>query len=63
MESREIEKLLIRLNRVSSDITISVNYGKGSPTKAQQLEQKRVAKKLSKAFNLDYDYLMDRLTD
>lgn len=62
-ENKEIENLLVRLSNVSRDMTKSVNYGNGSITKKQALEQERTVKKLSQKFELDFDYLMEKLNE
>lgn len=62
-ENKEIEELLIRLSKVSSDMTNSVNSNFGAATKKQMLEQERVVRKLSKKLELDEQYLNERLSE
>ncbi|MEB6038210.1 hypothetical protein [Staphylococcus pseudoxylosus] len=62
MENREIEDLLIRLSRVSRDMTKSVNAS-GNMTKKQIKEQEIVVRKLSKKLGLDSEYLDDKLNE
>lgn len=62
MENREIEDLLIRLSRVSRDMTKSVNAS-GNMTKKQIKEQEIVVRKLSKKLGLDLEYLDDKLNE
>lgn len=62
MENREIEDLLIRLSRVSRDMTKSVNAS-GNMTKKQIKEQEIVVRKLSKKLDLDSEYLDDKLNE
>lgn len=57
----DVEHLLLRLARVSSDITKSVNFGGGSITKAQDKEQDVVLNKLSKVLDIDKDYIKSEL--
>lgn len=62
MENREIENLLIRLARVSSDMTKSTNFS-GTVTKKQTNEERIVIEKLAKKLNLDAEYLKANMND
>lgn len=62
MENREIENLLIRLARVSSDMTKSTNFS-GTVTKKQTNEERIVIEKLAKKLNLDAEYLKENMND
>lgn len=59
----EVENLLLRLSKVSSDMTNSINSNFGSITKKQIKEQEVVVKKLSKYLNINQKKLLDRLND
>lgn len=56
MDIREVENLLIRLAKVSSDMTKSTNFS-GTVTKKQTNEERIVIKKSAKKLNLDAEYL------
>ena len=58
----EIEDLLIRLARVSSDMTKSTNFS-GTVTKKQTNEERIVIEKLAKKLNLDAEYLKANMND
>lgn len=62
MENREVENLLIRLAKVSSDMTKSTNFS-GTVTKKQTNEERIVIKKLAKKLNLDAEYLKANMND
>lgn len=62
MENREIENLLIRLAKVSSDMTKSTNFS-GGVTKKQTNEERIVIKKLAKKLNLDAEYLKENINE
>ena len=62
MENREIENLLIRLAKVSSDMTKSTNFN-GGVTKKQTNEERIVIKKLAKKLNLDAEYLKENINE
>lgn len=56
LDIREVENLLIRLAKVSSDMTKSTNFS-GTVTKKQTNEERIVIKKSAKKLNLDAEYL------
>lgn len=62
MDNREIENLLIRLAKVSSDMTKSTNFS-GTVTKKQTNEERIVIEKLAKKLNLDAEYLKANMND
>lgn len=62
MENKEVENLLIRLARVSSDMTKSTNFS-GTVTKKQTNEERIVIEKLAKKLNLDAEYLKANMND
>ncbi|WP_432721202.1 hypothetical protein [Staphylococcus shinii] len=62
MDNREVENLLIRLAKVSSDMTKSTNFS-GTVTKKQTNEERIVIKKLAKKLNLDAEYLKANMND
>lgn len=62
MDNREVEDLLIRLAKVSSDMTKSTNFS-GTVTKKQTNEERIVIKKLAKKLNLDAEYLKANMND
>lgn len=62
MKNREIENLLIRLAKVSSDMTKSTNFS-GTVTKKQTNEERIVIEKLAKKLNLDAEYLKANMND
>lgn len=56
LDIRKVENLLIRLAKVSSDMTKSTNFS-GTVTKKQTNEERIVIKKSAKKLNLDAEYL------
>lgn len=60
MDNREVENLLIRLAKVSSDMTKSANFS-GAISKKQMNEERIVIKKLAKKLNLDAEYLKENM--